>query len=98
MGCHGETISQDRRCLRGITAHPGGDHGRAPGGHSPLRGAARFSWRGSDDLRQEIFHGAARSLPRFDPRLGSVRTWLLRIAFNLVSHERKRAHRRYEAL
>ncbi|WP_438014376.1 RNA polymerase sigma factor [Sorangium sp. So ce315] len=51
-----------------------------------------------DDLVQEIFHGAARSLPRFDPRLGSMRTWLLRIAFNLITHERKRAHRRYEAL
>ncbi|WP_437995996.1 RNA polymerase sigma factor [Sorangium sp. So ce185] len=51
-----------------------------------------------DDLVQEIFHGAARSLSRFDPRLGTVRAWLLRIAFNLVSHERKRAHRRHEAL
>ncbi|WP_437934583.1 RNA polymerase sigma factor [Sorangium sp. So ce341] len=51
-----------------------------------------------DDLVQEIFHGAARSLSRFDPRLGTVRAWLLRIAFNLISHERKRAHRRHEAL
>lgn len=51
-----------------------------------------------DDLLQEIFHGAARSLPRFDPRRGSVRTWLLRIAFNLITHERKRAHRRHETL
>ncbi|WP_129577991.1 MULTISPECIES: RNA polymerase sigma factor [Sorangium] len=51
-----------------------------------------------DDLVQEIFHGAARSLPRFDPRLGTVRAWLLRIAFNLISHERERAHRRHEAL
>ncbi|WP_155797927.1 RNA polymerase sigma factor, partial [Sorangium cellulosum] len=51
-----------------------------------------------DDLVQEIFHGAARSLPRFDPRRATVRTWLLRIAFNLISHERKRAHRRHEAL
>ncbi|WP_438022898.1 RNA polymerase sigma factor [Sorangium sp. So ce233] len=51
-----------------------------------------------DDLVQEIFHGAARSLPRFDPHLGTVRAWLLRIAFNLISHERKRAHRRHEAL
>ncbi|WP_437964583.1 RNA polymerase sigma factor [Sorangium sp. So ce260] len=60
----------------------------------------RWGFRGADrdDLVQEIFHGAARSLPRFDPRLGTVRAWLLRIAFNLASHERKRAHRRHEAL
>ncbi|WP_437596272.1 RNA polymerase sigma factor [Sorangium sp. So ce590] len=60
----------------------------------------RRGFRGADrdDMVQEIFHGAARSLPRFDPRLASVRTWLLRIAFNLTSNERKRAHRRHEAL
>ncbi|WP_433927498.1 sigma-70 family RNA polymerase sigma factor [Sorangium cellulosum] len=51
-----------------------------------------------DDLVQEIFHGAARSLPRFDPHLGTMRAWLLRIAFNLITHERKRAHRRHETL
>ncbi|XXX73175.1 RNA polymerase sigma factor [Sorangium sp. So ce134] len=60
----------------------------------------RRGFRGADqdDMVQEIFHGAARSLPRFDPRLATMRTWLLRIAFNLTSNERKRAHRRHEAL
>ncbi|XXT15893.1 sigma-70 family RNA polymerase sigma factor [Sorangium sp. So ce429] len=60
----------------------------------------RQGFRGADrdDLLQEIFHGAARSLPRFDPRLGTVRTWLMRIAFNHISHERQRAHRRHEEL
>ncbi|WP_441292517.1 sigma-70 family RNA polymerase sigma factor [Sorangium sp. KYC3313] len=51
-----------------------------------------------DDLVQEIFHGASRSLPRYDPRIATVRTWLLRIAFNLTSNERNRAHRRHEEL
>ncbi|WP_437902859.1 sigma-70 family RNA polymerase sigma factor [Sorangium sp. So ce327] len=60
----------------------------------------RHGFRGADqeDLVQEIFHGAARSLPRFDPRLASMRTWLLRIAFNLISNERNRACRRHEEL
>ncbi|WP_437902878.1 sigma-70 family RNA polymerase sigma factor [Sorangium sp. So ce327] len=60
----------------------------------------RQGFRGPDrdDLVQEIFHGASRSLPRFDPRIATVRTWLLRIAFNLISNERKRAHRRHEEL
>ncbi|WP_437973330.1 sigma-70 family RNA polymerase sigma factor [Sorangium sp. So ce295] len=60
----------------------------------------RQGFRGPDrdDLVQEIFHGASRSLPRFDPRIATVRTWLLRIAFNLTSNERKRAHRRHEEL
>ncbi|WP_437950173.1 RNA polymerase sigma factor [Sorangium sp. So ce296] len=60
----------------------------------------RQGFRGADrdDLVQEIFHGAARSLSRFDPRLGTVRAWLLRIAYNLTSNERKRAYRRREAL
>lgn len=64
------------------------------------RYVTRQGFRGADrdDLVQEIFHGAARSLPRFDPRLGNMRTWLLRIAFNLISNERKRAHRRHEEL
>ncbi|WP_437893720.1 sigma-70 family RNA polymerase sigma factor [Sorangium sp. So ce124] len=58
----------------------------------------RQGFRGADrdDLLQEIFLGASRSLPRYDPRLASVRTWLLRIAFNHISNERKRAHRRHE--
>ncbi|MGK4003330.1 sigma-70 family RNA polymerase sigma factor [Sorangium sp. So ce1036] len=60
----------------------------------------RRGFRGADrdDMVQEIFHGAARSLHRFDPRLGTMRVWLLRIAFNLTSKERKRAHRRHEEL
>ncbi|HTN90834.1 MAG TPA: sigma-70 family RNA polymerase sigma factor, partial [Sorangium sp.] len=64
------------------------------------RYVARRGFRGADrdDMVQEIFHGAARSLPRFDPRLGTMRGWLLRIAFNLISKERQRAHRRHEEL
>ncbi|MGK3987049.1 sigma-70 family RNA polymerase sigma factor [Sorangium sp. So ce136] len=60
----------------------------------------RRGFRGADrdDMVQEIFHGAARSLSRFDPSLGTMRAWLLRIAFNLISKERQRAHRRHEEL
>ncbi|XYH94039.1 RNA polymerase sigma factor [Sorangium sp. So ce1128] len=60
----------------------------------------RRGFRGADrdDMVQEIFHGAARSLSRFDPCLGTMRAWLLRIAFNLISKERQRAHRRHEEL
>ncbi|WP_437752556.1 sigma-70 family RNA polymerase sigma factor [Sorangium sp. So ce1389] len=60
----------------------------------------RRGFRGADrdDMVQEIFHGAARSLSRFDPSLGTMRGWLLRIAFNLISKERQRAHRRHEEL
>ncbi|WP_437619015.1 sigma-70 family RNA polymerase sigma factor [Sorangium sp. So ce1151] len=60
----------------------------------------RRGFRGADrdDMVQEIFHGAARSLSRFDPCLGTMRAWLLRIAFNLISKERQRAHWRYEEL
>ncbi|WP_437708565.1 sigma-70 family RNA polymerase sigma factor [Sorangium sp. So ce448] len=58
----------------------------------------RQGFRGADrdDLLQEIFLGASRSLPRYDPHVASVRTWLLRIAFNHISNERRRAHRRHE--
>ncbi|MDC0677648.1 sigma-70 family RNA polymerase sigma factor [Sorangium atrum] len=66
------------------------DHVRRYVERQGFRGADR------DDLVQEIFLGASRSLPRYDPRLASVRTWLLRIAFNHISNERKRAHRRHE--
>ncbi|WP_437924109.1 sigma-70 family RNA polymerase sigma factor [Sorangium sp. So ce291] len=60
----------------------------------------RRGFRGADrdDMVQEVFHGAARSLSRFDPCLGTMRAWLLRIAFNLISKERQRAHRRHEEL
>ncbi|XXY52079.1 sigma-70 family RNA polymerase sigma factor [Sorangium sp. So ce269] len=60
----------------------------------------RRGFRGADrdDMVQEIFHGAALSLSRFDPCLGTMRAWLLRIAFNLISKERQRAHRRHEEL
>lgn len=62
------------------------------------RYVGRHGFRGADrdDLVQEIFLGASRSLPRYDPRLASVRTWLLRIAFNHIANERKRAYRRHE--
>ncbi|AUX45285.1 uncharacterized protein SOCE26_067660 [Sorangium cellulosum] len=49
-----------------------------------------------DDLVQEVFWSAARSLPRFDPRRGTLRTWLMSITFHVISHERHRAYRRYE--
>ncbi|WP_437670320.1 RNA polymerase sigma factor [Sorangium sp. So ce131] len=55
-----------------------------------------FQGADRDDLVQEIFWSAARSLPRFDPRRGTLRAWLMSIAFHVMSHERHRAYRRYE--
>jgi RNA polymerase sigma-70 factor (ECF subfamily) len=57
-----------------------------------------------DDLRQEIIARAFRAWPAFDPTRGSGRgetnfvLWLNRIARNVVSHHRGRAHRRRELL
>ena len=33
-----------------------------------------------DDLMQEVLHGVHLGLSRFDPELGTLRSWLIRIA------------------
>lgn len=44
------------------------------------------------DLTQGIFVAALRSLPRYDKRKASFRTWLYRIAAHKVIDARRRAH------
>ncbi|AGP41191.1 RNA polymerase sigma factor [Sorangium cellulosum] len=51
-----------------------------------------------DDLMQEVLQGAYLGLRRFNPELGTLRTWLISIATHHVSHYRDRAHRRREEL
>ncbi|WP_438006107.1 sigma-70 family RNA polymerase sigma factor [Sorangium sp. So ce321] len=51
-----------------------------------------------DDLMQEVLHGVHLGLSRFNPELGTLRSWLIRIATHHFSHYRDRAHRRREVL
>ncbi|WP_437723280.1 RNA polymerase sigma factor [Sorangium sp. So ce861] len=51
-----------------------------------------------DDLMQEVLQGAYLGLRRFNPELGTLRTWLISIATHHFSHYRDRAHRRREEL
>lgn len=51
----------------------------------------------AEDVTSEVFLKALRSIHRYDPRRGSARTWLLRIARNAVT-DHLRALRRRGAL
>jgi RNA polymerase sigma-70 factor (ECF subfamily) len=69
---------------------------------SELLGFARRSLRGApaaEDVVQETFARAWRSRRRFDPTLGSLRTWLFAIERRvLVDHVSREAKRRTEPL
>lgn len=48
----------------------------------------------AEDITSDVFFKALRSLGRYDPRLSSPRTWLLRIARNAVTDHLRRLRRR----
>ncbi|AUX47929.1 ECF family RNA polymerase sigma factor [Sorangium cellulosum] len=49
-----------------------------------------------EDVMQEVLHGVYLGLSRFDPELGTMRSWLIGIATHHFTHYRDRAHRRRE--
>ncbi|WP_437674392.1 RNA polymerase sigma factor [Sorangium sp. So ce131] len=49
-----------------------------------------------EDVLQEVLHGVYLGLSRFDPALGTMRSWLIGIATHHFTHYRDRAHRRRE--
>ncbi len=53
----------------------------------------------AQDLTQQTFEQALRAWPRFDPSRGSVSTWLMAIARNLViDHHRSGRLRRHQSV
>jgi RNA polymerase sigma factor (sigma-70 family) len=48
----------------------------------------------AEDLTQSTFERALRAWPRYDPRRGSERAWLLAIAANLLVDHHRRNHDR----
>src|SRR5919107_2482293 len=67
------------------------EHGR------PIYSFLRFqvdSADSADDLTAEVFLRSVRSAHRFDPRLGTARSWLFRIAQNVLRDHGRRERRR----
>src|SRR5689334_12637136 len=56
----------------------------------------RFAPAAREDLAQETFLRAFRSLSSFDPARGSLAAWLFAIARNLAADERERARNQRE--
>ena len=59
-------------------------------------GLLGFDGTSCEDLAQQTFLSAFRALADFDPGRARCSSWLFTIAKRHASHERERAHRRYE--